>query len=267
MNVGVYNWLSKSMGKEHIFKITFDIDFVADNLIDASFNAQAIDQVAFTDDQATTMALLAEKIQKTTVIMQCLVTGPRELTCQGKAKGQAVVVIGPDTQGGVTQPIATIEDIQEAVFVQVIRGHQTASRPAKPYAYFMINAETSYGLDDDYLGFDETGLLKRAGMRAVTVLVQCIGPDALQFIRDARRSLALQEIKDAFYYTYGMAVIETIAVQNLTGFLETDTEERGQLDVRFAHSENYLEDSTWIETVEIEGDIPPLHIEDVYPLT
>ena len=80
MSMGIYQWLTKSMGKEEIFTITFDIDFVVDNLIDASFDGQAIDQVAFDTDQATTMQLLAEAIQKTNSILACIVTGQNELT-------------------------------------------------------------------------------------------------------------------------------------------------------------------------------------------
>ena len=279
MNQAVYGWLSKSIGKEEIFTITFDIDFVVDNLIDASFNGQAIDQVAFTDDQATTMALLAEKIQKTESIFECIVTGQNELTCQGKFKGFPVVVVGPTTIGGITQPIATIEIIQEALKILVIRNHQTSPRPyvptdeegkKLPYAWFMIGTELTYPLEDDVLGYSENDLMKRAGMRSVVVSVQILGEGALQYIRDARRALNFNDVKDAFMFPYGMAFIESLGIQNLTGFLETEREERGAMDLRFAHSEEYLEDTNWIETVEIEGDFEggknPIHIEDVYSL-
>lgn len=271
MNQAVYGWLSKSIGKEEIFTITFDIDFVIDNLIDASFDGQAIDQVAFTDDQATTMALLAEKIQKTESIFECIVTGQNELTCQGKFKGLPVVVVGPTTIGGITQPIATIEIVQEFVKVIVIRDHQTAPRPfPKPYAWFMIGTELTYPLEDDVLGYSDNDLMQRAGMRSVTVSVQILGEGALQYIRDARRALNFNDVKDAFMFPYGMAFIESLGIQNLTGFLETEREERGAMDLRFAHSEEYLEDTNWIETVEIEGDLESgkgnIHIEDVYSL-
>lgn len=279
MSMGIYQWLTKSMGKEEIFTITFDIDFVVDNLIDASFDGQAIDQVAFTDDQATTMALLAKAIQETGSILECLVTGPNELTCQGKFKGVPIVVVGPDTVGGVTQPVATIAIVQEALKLFVIRNHQTAPRPytkldpdgkKEPYAYFMIGTELTYPLEDDFLGFNENYLAKRAGIRAVTVSVQTLGENALQYLRDARRALNLQEVKDELLYTYGLAFMDTLGIQNLTGFLETEREERGAMDLRFSHGEEYLEDTNWIETVEIEGDIEgginEIHIENVYPL-
>lgn len=279
MSMGIYQWLTKSMGKEEIFTITFDIDFVVDNLIDASFDGQAIDQVAFDTDQATTMQLLAEAIQKTNSILACIVTGQNELTCQGKFKGVPVVVVGPDTTGGITQPIATIAIVQEALKLFVIRNHQTAPRPytkldpdgkKEPYAYFMIGTETTYPVEDDFLGFDDNGLMKRAGVRAVTVSVQTLGENALQYLRDARRALNLQEVKDELLYTYGLAFMESLGIQNITGFLETEREERGAMDLRFTHGEEYLEDTNWIETVEIEGDFEggknPIHIENIYPL-
>lgn len=263
---GIYEWLSKSMGKEHIFKISFDTEFVADNLIDATFDGQSIDQVAFDTDHATTLALLAKAIEKTEAVFKCIVSGPLELTCQGKFKGEEIVIVGPTVQGGISQPVATIEVIQEPLKVTVIENHQTSPRPAKPYAYFMLGMETTYPLEDDYLGFDEDGFSRRAGMRAITVQVQAIGPGALQYVRDARRALNSQSVRDELYYEYGLAFIEPLGIQNLTGFLETETEERAQLDVRFSHSEVYLEEGNWIETAEIKGKAGALEVDDVFSL-
>lgn len=263
---GIYEWLSKSMGKEHIFKIIFDADFVANNIIDGSFDGQAIVQVAFDTDHATTLALLAKAIEKTESIFKCIVSGPLELTCQGKFKGEEVVIIGPTVQDGISQPVATIETIQEPLKVTVIENHQTSPRPAKPYAYFMLGVETTYPLEDDYLGFDEDGFSRRAGMRAITVQVQAIGPGALQYIRDARRALQYKSVRDELYHDSGLAFIEPLGIQNLTGFLETETEERAQLDVRFGHSEEYLEEENWIETAEIKGKAEAIEVDGIFSL-
>lgn len=267
MKKAVYGWLSKAMGKEHIFKIVLDSEFVAGNLIDATLDGEAINQVAFDTDHTTTLKKLAAEIQKTSAIFQCIVSGPLELTCQGSLKGHTVDILGPTVQGGITQPVATIEEIQAPLKVTVIEDFQNSPRPfPKPYAYFMIGAEREYPLEDADRGFNESGLVQRSGMRAVTVLVQVIGEGALQYIRDARRALHLQAVQDEFYQQYGMAIIDTMPIQNLTGFLETKVEERGQMDVRFAHTENYLEDSPWIETVEVESDINGIHSENIYTL-
>ena len=249
----IYGWLSKAMGEVHIFKILFDADFVPGNLIDGSFDLEPIEQVPFALDQSTSLANLAKAIQLTGSIFACTVTGARELTCVGALKGHQIVIQGPTVSGGDSQPLSEIVQVQAPLRVTVIEGDQTAPRPQKPYAYFRLGVERSLGLRDEWRGWTEEGFSALAGQRIVTVQVQVLGNGALQYLRDARRELNFEAVREDLAQ-FGLAFLESEPLQNLTEFLETISEERAAMDFRFGHAENYLEDLYPIEHVEIEAN-------------
>ena len=250
----VRHWLRKALGKEHIFKIVFDSDFVAGNLINASFNAEPIEPVAFDTDHDTTLAKLASNIQNTAAIFRCIVSGPLELTCQGALKGHEVIIIGPSVTEGETQAVAATELVQEHELIEVIESQQASGRPEKTCAVYSAGVNRALGLRDPFFGYENDGageLMQMGGMRMITFNVQIIGPDAVQYATEARQSLNFQSVLDAFYDNYEMAVVRTEPVQNITQLLETIWEERASFDVIFSYSENYLEEIPIIKSVEI----------------
>lgn len=102
--------------------IDFSSDFVASNSILPRVNGVNLSPaVTFTTDQATTIALVATKIEAATGVASATVTGPRQITVVFSAPGDNTVdsVI---TTGGASQPVA---NIGEGGFVYTTSSAQT----------------------------------------------------------------------------------------------------------------------------------------------
>lgn len=170
--------------------------------------------------------------------------------------------------------MTTLKDLKKAVYewltqvlgIPVIEAHQAARRPSKPYACFMIGVERRVGARDEWQGLDDDEVASWGGMRVVTVGIQVFGPEALQKIRNAEISLNTQGVLAQFYHDHQIAVVRTEPILNLTQLLETEWEERGQMDVIFAYSVNYTEAIPRIQTVEISGKVDDLEIKQTLSL-
>lgn len=95
--------------------ITFSGDFVASNSIETTINGVAMaPPVAFTTNQATTIALVAAQIASNAVVASAEVTGANEITVVFNPGG-ANVVTSIVTTGGVSQPTADIVPTVDAL--------------------------------------------------------------------------------------------------------------------------------------------------------
>lgn len=258
MNEGVIKsvlrqWLEKTLGEPQVFKITFDDDFVLGNLIDADFDGEAIDQVGFDTDQATTMALLAEAIRKTAKVFKATITGPREITCVGAVNGDEITVTGPTVTGGLTQATATVEILTEAAAVTVIYADQAAPRPNYPYAVLRLESIVKVGWDE-LRSLDNNNVATYGGQRRGTVSVDYFGADPVQELSKATNALERQTILDLFADN-GIAIQEKNEVLNLTRVLETEFEQRASFDFFIGFADNYEDDLGIIESVEVEGEM------------
>lgn len=248
----LYDWLSKNIGVQHVFTIDFDIDFVTGNLIDGSFDAEAITQVPFNTDQSTTIQDLANEIQKRVKIFKATVTGQKQITCIGKLPGDDIIVVGPTVTGGVTQPVATISTVTPALSVNVIFADQAAPRPDYPYAVIRVNSIRRYGWDEMRSIDPVTNIANFGGQRGGTVSISYFGSNAFERISDAYNSLEKQTVTDSLYAS-GIAIFGKNDILNLTSVFETKFEERADFDFLIGFSENFEDDLGIIETAELTG--------------
>lgn len=262
-------WLEQSMGSPHVFTITFDADFVAGNLIDATFAVGAlsdpIDQITFASNQAATLELLRAQIQANVNIFKARITGARQITCIGTPNGAQVDVTGPTVTSGLTQAVATVETVTEPVLVTVIDADQnnqaddsdplrTAPRPDYPYATLKLNTviPTSW---DETRRTDAEGITAMGGQRRATVTVNFYGENPMDEMAKAVNALDRETMTD-FFRASGIAVWVKNSSQNLTGMLETRNEPRAFFDFLIGFPENYEDDTGLIEKVEdLEGDV------------
>jgi hypothetical protein len=112
--------------------LSFDIDFVADNKINAEINGVAISEVVFTSDQATTIGLLATEIALSPDVASATVTDTKEITIVSVLEKEVVLTNVIVTEGA-TQPVATIVETVAGAFstdLGNIRGDLVASKTA-----------------------------------------------------------------------------------------------------------------------------------------
>lgn len=256
-------WLENSMGARHEFTITFDVNFVAGNLIDGSFSVNAVpdamDQVAFASTHAETLEALRVEIQKNVHIFTAKITGPRQITCKGTPHGGPVVVTGPTVTGGLVQPVATVVTVTAPVKVTVIDAEhnsqesdadpeRTNPRPAYPYATLRLDSLVNFGTDG-IVKTDGQGITEMGGQRRITVEVNYYGKNPMDQIAEAIKALNLETMHDVFRAAK-LAVWVKNSGQNLTGVLETKNEPRGYFDFYLGFAENYEDDTGLIEKVE-----------------
>ncbi len=248
----LYTWLKREMGSPHVFKINFDVDFVTGNLIDGNFDGSDMDQVAFDTDQATTLKAVAASIQKTLAVFKAIVTGAREITVYGATNGSNVVVVGPTVTGGASQALATLTDIQDPVFVEVIFSDQNAPRPNYPYAVVRFDSIVQIGCDEIRAIDPETNIANIGGQRRGTVSVSYFGPSPMQEIMKAYNSLEKETVEDLFFANR-VAILQKNSVQNLTEMLETNFEEHTFFDFYIGFAENIEDYLGIIQDVELTG--------------
>lgn len=248
-------WFSKEIGQQHVFRITFDADFVPGNQIDGSFDGDAIFTVDFETDQETTLKALAAEIQATAAIFEAKVTGAREITVTGLLNGNTIAVVGPTVSGGASQPNATTSEVTAPAGIPVIYADQAAPRPAKPYGTIRLGVQRDLGLRDEFRELDELGVAEYLGQREMTVAMNIYGPGAMEQMQKAQASLSKETVLARFMGAFGIAILDAGDITNLTGFLEVSVEERAQMEVRIGYSVTTKDDVGWIETVEANDQI------------
>lgn len=100
-------------GEVEIFTVTFDVDFVASNVINGTVNSVAIAPVTFSVDHTTTITALAAAIQALANVATATVTGAREITVTGATDAEDLTSAGTNftvTLGGA-QAVDTVASV------------------------------------------------------------------------------------------------------------------------------------------------------------
>jgi len=249
----LFTWLTRSLGEAHTFTITFDTDFVTGNVINGSFDAEAIDPVSFDTDHDTTLLALAAEIQKRSTMFKVTVTDARELTCIGSVNGNTITVVGPTVTGGATQAVATVVTTTAPILVVVIFADQNSPRPNLPYAVVRIDTIIDVGFDEVREIDSVTNIATIGGQRQATVTVDYFGPNPLVEITKAFNALEKQNVLDQLSAS-GIAILDKNDIQNLTDMLETIFEERASFDFFLGFADNVEDDLGIIESTEVTGE-------------
>lgn len=136
--------------------------------------------------------------------------------------------------------------------VTVIYMDQTAPQPPKPYAAIRLLTVTKLGLQDELLQtISGGGMQTIKQQRTAAFMMQFFGAGSLQRAEDARASLQKPSVLEDLFYSKGLAVLNDPQVTNITALLETEFEDRAQLDVLFGYGSTDTDDVGLIETVEL----------------
>ena len=142
----------------------------------------------------------------------------------------------------------------------VIFGDKAAPRPRKkPYAVLILGTEVSLG--DEQRGLDSSDLMEVYTQKQLEVSLEILGTGALEKMSDLQDSLGKQNVLDTLYNDYGLSVVSVGDIQNLTIPLETDFEERAQMDIEVGYASKITDDVGKISfvkiTPKINGDTRP----------
>lgn len=149
---------------------------------------------------------------------------------------------------------------------KVIFADQAATRPQPPYAIIKpFPGIRRIGAYDEERLTDEPGIINRIGQRRLTVSVNIWGPGAIAMMEAAQDGLERYDVMDGLEAA-GLAPWNRGESKDLTGLMETNYEERAQIDVVFGYTSESEEDVSYIATVEYEGQYnaggdPPINIE------
>jgi len=145
--------------------------------------------------------------------------------------------------------------LNEETGIPFIFEEQATPRPSvRPYGTIRIMDQSQVGGDDSRSGVSALGIQTSKGVREGVISLNIYGDDALEKMSIARDSMFKETTHDKLYVTYGVSVTSSENIQNLTGLLETDFEERAQMDVNILYARESTDDVGLIEHVAIEGE-------------
>lgn len=137
--------------------------------------------------------------------------------------------------------------------LQFIWSEQSAPRPERPYGTLrFLTGPVKSGADEERVCDDGTVL--SSGPRQFTLSVNIYGEEALNIMATLQDSLDLNSCRE-FFRDQGLSVFEELGVQNLTSLIESEYEDRSQMDIIFNYSSNVKDivEAGIVETVELQG--------------
>lgn len=146
--------------------------------------------------------------------------------------------------------------IQGELKLTVMFAEQSGPRPSKlPYVTIRLDSPTALGGADEQGELDDDGNVEVRGHRTLTVALDTYGPGALSIMETLQQSLGKVSVLDILSEEYGLAVIDTMPIQNLTALLETEFEERAHMDLIVGYAKAMTDHVGIIEHVEINDKI------------
>lgn len=137
--------------------------------------------------------------------------------------------------------------------LQFIWSEQDSPRPKRPYGTLrFLTGPVKSGADEERVCDD--GSVLTSGPRQFTLSVNIYGEESLNLMATLQDSLDLPSCRE-YFRGHGLSVFEELGVQNLTSLIESEYEDRSQMDIIFNYASNVedIVDPGIIETVELEG--------------
>jgi hypothetical protein len=259
------SWLSTEIGRVKIIEVNFIDEFVEDNVISTTLTvdgaAQALDAVAFSEDNELTLSLLIREIQKNPSIKLV------DYTEAGKIQIHAIdpftdIDIDFEIVGGDSQTDFLTEVVQDAASFEVFSSHQSEPRSVNPYATFYINSVTSVGQDEIVRADPISGNADSVGYRRLTVSVQLFALENSEFspIEEATKawsSLETYRVVNLFKNA-GFGIAERLQLNDLTDMSETEYMKRATFDFYLTVFESNRMHVNFIENVKINSTFSSL---------
>lgn len=146
--------------------------------------------------------------------------------------------------------------LQETIYKTVIFAEQASPRPSKlPYGIIRIDSIDILGGQDWVKPADASGNQVVTGDREVTANIEIYGPGAHNLMETAQLSLGRPTVQENLWVTYGISIVDIEPIVNLNEVLETEWEERAQMNIMFYYRIQTTDEVGLIEQVEINDEI------------
>lgn len=136
----------------------------------------------------------------------------------------------------------------------VIYWQPNAPRPLVPYLTLFISSVVSINEDWSSPESDLLGEIQMKGDRQFTLEVQAYGGDPLTTIENIRTSLQKQTVLDTLRAN-GIAVYQALTINDITNLIDTQFEQRAQIDILMGIAQTYTDNPGYFEQLEIEEEI------------
>lgn len=158
--------------------------------------------------------------------------------------------------------LASLQDVLYNWLVSLSTGFsvqwadQNAPKPAARYLTLKMGSLIKVGVDIQGAIDEDTLAATLTGNREFILSIQSFGAGALQVLEDIRTQLDTMKAQETLRAGL-LAIVDSLAVINLTGLYDQQYKERGALDIRFrTHSFLSTGDPSvsYIQAVELEVD-------------
>ncbi len=141
------------------------------------------------------------------------------------------------------------------VSATVLWSDQDFPRAGKPFVTLRLGTQNMLGSFDEVSNPDGAGLATISGERTMMVTIESYGTTAFDLINSVLNSLSKESVRQSLYNDGGIAVHRTENILKLTEVVDTNFEQRFSMDVIIGYKHVDTEQVSWIETIEIEGEI------------
>ncbi len=124
-------------------------------------------------------------------------------------------------------------------------------RPEVPYISLYLNSITQVNRDYAATNSDSFGVVNMKGDRQFTVQVQGYGNDPLTVLENIRTSLQKQSVLDILR-SGGIVYYSSLGINDITALIDSQFEQRAQLDLSMGIAQIYTDDPGYFDTIEVE---------------
>lgn len=118
--------------------------------------------------------------------------------------------------------------------------HENAPRPENPYLSLFIDSFNTINQDYKYMPENENDGIDIKGDREFTLRINCYGNNSLQILHDLRNSLEKPSVQ-YFLSEEQIIFVDRLAINNITGMLNTKYEKRSVMDLLFRTSDIFTD--------------------------
>lgn len=238
-------------GRPDTVKVAFSSDFITGNEIEISVGANTWN-ASFLTDQATTQAAILDQVLRDENVSNAWFSG-RDLYLNPLYNYSAITVLGSVT-GGVSQPTVTVTTSEAKINPSVLYADQ--AMPSLPSPFATVRVMTISGVGHDYQDHasNDYGIIDIQGYRTASISVNYLGENALDECMKLYDYFETETCQ-SYLQSQDFGFVLKNNPQNLTNMLETDYEERSNIDFTLSFAASRSDKVGIIEKLVFEGEV------------
>ena len=123
-----------------------------------------------------------------------------------------------------------------------------------PYITLLIASSIQINQDYSAPNANSSGVINMSGDRQFILQIQAYGGDTFTVLENLRTSLQKQSVLDTLR-TNGIVFFNSFDINDITTLVDSQFEERAQMDIRFGIGQTYTDAPGYFDTIEIEEEV------------